>query len=107
MVGVGPITVDPKYQNKGTGRQLMLNVLERAKNKNYPSIRLLQASYHNRSLALYASLGFEIREPISTMQGKPIREVVPGRFYVRRLSLMLSHAMQSAKQSMVMTEMVS
>jgi GNAT superfamily N-acetyltransferase len=79
VVGVGPITVDPKYQNKGTGRQLMLNVLERAKNKNYPSIRLLQASYHNRSLALYASLGFEIREPISTMQGKPIREIVSGR----------------------------
>ena len=51
VVGVGPITVDPKYQNKGTGRQLMINVLERAKNKNYPSIRLLQASYHNRSLA--------------------------------------------------------
>ena len=82
VAGVGPITVDPKYQNKGTGRQLMFNVLGRAKDKNYPSIRLLQASYHNRSLALYASLGFEIKEPISTMQGKPIREVVPGR-YVR------------------------
>ena len=67
VVGVGPITVDPKYQNKGTGRQLMINVLERAKNKNYPAIRLLQSSYHNRSLALYASLGFEVREPISTM----------------------------------------
>lgn len=79
VVGVGPITVDPKYQNKGTGRQLMTNVLERAKNKNYPSIRLLQASYHNRSLALYASLGFDIREPISTMQGKPIQEVIAGR----------------------------
>ena len=39
----------------------------------------LQASYHNRSLALYASLGFETREPISTMQGKPIQEVLPGR----------------------------
>ena len=77
--GVGPITVDPKYQNKGTGRQLMINVLERAKNKNFPAIRLLQASYHNRSLALYASLGFEIREPISTMQGKPIQEIIPGR----------------------------
>lgn len=79
VVGVGPITVDPNYQNKGTGRQLMINVLERAKEKNYSSIRLLQASYHNRSLALYASLGFEVKESISTMQGKPIREVIPGR----------------------------
>jgi hypothetical protein len=57
----------------------MINVLERARNKNFPAIRLLQSSYHNRSLALYAGLGFEVREPISTMQGKPIREVIPGR----------------------------
>jgi hypothetical protein len=78
-VGVGPITVDPKYQNKGIGRQLMTDVLDRAKIKNYPAVRLLQASYHNRSLALCASLGFEVREPISTVQGKPIRAVFPGR----------------------------
>jgi predicted N-acetyltransferase YhbS len=79
VAGVGPLTIDPKYQNKGVGRQLMINVMERAKNKNIPAIRLLQASYHNRSLALYTSLGFEAREPISNIQGKPIREVIPGR----------------------------
>jgi GNAT superfamily N-acetyltransferase len=79
VAGVGPLTIDPKYQNKGTGRQLMINVLERAKNKNLPAIRLLQASYHSRSLALYATLGFEVREPISNMQGKSIQEAIPGR----------------------------
>ncbi len=79
VAGIGPITVDPKFQNKGVGRQLMRNVIERATNRNFPSIRLLQASYHNRSLSLYASLGFEIREPISTMQGKLIQKVIPGR----------------------------
>jgi predicted N-acetyltransferase YhbS len=79
VAGIGPLTIDPKYQNKGTGRQLMINVLERAKNKNFSAIRLLQASYHSRSLALYATLGFEIREPISNMQGKPIQEIIPGR----------------------------
>jgi ribosomal protein S18 acetylase RimI-like enzyme len=79
VAGVGPLTIDPKYQNKGTGRQLMINVLERAKNKNFPAIRLLQASYHSRSLALYTTLGFEVREPISNMQGKPIQEAIPGR----------------------------
>jgi predicted N-acetyltransferase YhbS len=56
VAGVGPLTIDPKYQNKGTGRQLMINVLERAKNKNFPAIRLLQASYHSRSLALYTTV---------------------------------------------------
>jgi predicted N-acetyltransferase YhbS len=79
VAGVGPITVDPKFQDKGVGRQLMVNVMERARNKNYPAIRLLQSSYHNRSLSLYASLGFEIREPISNMQGKPIQAFIPGR----------------------------
>jgi GNAT superfamily N-acetyltransferase len=79
VAGVGPITIDPKFQNKGAGRQLMSNVIERARIKNYPAIRLLQASYHNRSLALYTSLGFNVREPISTMQGNPISAVIPGR----------------------------
>ena len=79
VAGVGPITVDPKFQNKGAGRQLMSNVMERARSKNYPAIRLLQASYHNRSLALYTILGFDVREPISTMQGNPISAVIPGR----------------------------
>lgn len=79
VAGVGPLTIDPQFQDKGLGRQLMINVLEEAKNKNYPAIRLLQASYHNRSLALYSSLGFEIREAISTLQGKPIQATIPGR----------------------------
>jgi GNAT superfamily N-acetyltransferase len=79
VAGVGPITVDPNFQNKGAGRQLMKNVIERALNRNFPGIRLLQTSYHNRSLSLYATLGFEIREPISNMQGKPIQKVIPGR----------------------------
>jgi ribosomal protein S18 acetylase RimI-like enzyme len=79
VAGVGPLTIDPKYQNKGAGRHLMNNVIERAQNNNFSAIRLLQASYHNRSLALYASLGFEAREPISNMQGKPVRQIIPGR----------------------------
>jgi predicted N-acetyltransferase YhbS len=79
IAGVGPITVDPNHQNKGIGRQLMIKIMERANNKNFPGVRLIQTAYHNRSLVLYASLGFETREPLSTMQGEPIREDIPGR----------------------------
>ena len=79
VAGVGPITVDPYFQKKGVGRLLMKNVMERAINQNFPAIRLLQASYNSHSLSLYASLGFEIREPISNIQGKPIQKVIPGR----------------------------
>jgi hypothetical protein len=42
-------------------------------------VRLLQTAYHNRSLALYANLGFQIRETISIMLGKPIRDDILGR----------------------------
>lgn len=79
VAGVGPITIDLKSQDKGVGRLLMKNVMERARNKNYPAIRLLQASYHNRSLALYTRLGFDVREPISTLQGKAIQAEIPGK----------------------------
>lgn len=79
VAGIGPLTIDPKFQNKGAGRKLMSNVMDRARHKHYPAIRLLQASYHNRSLALYTSLGFDVREPISTVQGTPISVDIPGR----------------------------
>ena len=72
IAGVGPITVDPDVQNKSIGRALMLAVMKRAEEKGFPGIRLLQAAFHNRSLSLYAKLGFDAREPISVMQGPPI-----------------------------------
>ncbi len=72
VAGVGPITIDADMQNRGLGRRLMEAALERAREREHPGVRLLQASYHGRSLALYASLGFEPREPIACMQGRPI-----------------------------------
>jgi GNAT superfamily N-acetyltransferase len=76
--GIGPITIDPAVQNRGTGRELMQAVLERAKERGAAGIRLVQAAFHNRSLSLYTSLGFDIREPLSCMQGRTIERSVPG-----------------------------
>jgi predicted N-acetyltransferase YhbS len=78
IAGLGPITVDPSAQNSRAGRALMLAALDRVRERGSPGVRLLQAAYHNRSLSLYAKLGFEIREPIATMQGQPIGREVPG-----------------------------
>jgi predicted N-acetyltransferase YhbS len=78
IAGVGPITVDPEGQNAGVGRRLMLGVLARAEERRCPGVRLLQAAYHNRSLSLYATLGFEVREPVVILQGSPLRASVPG-----------------------------
>src|SRR5918994_4829788 len=67
--GVGPITVDPETQDSGVGRKLMEAVMGRA--EGAPGIRLLQDAFNMRSLSLYASLGFEVREPAVVISGKP------------------------------------
>ena len=78
IVGIGPISVDPNVQNKGIGRRLMDDVLNRAAEKNAAGVRLVQAAYHNRSLCLYTSLSFRTREPLSVMQGKRVGISFPG-----------------------------
>ncbi len=78
IAGVGPITVDPKVQNQGVGRKLMQAVLERARGRGLAGVRLLQAAFHNRSMSLYAKLGFDVREPMSVMQGPPINRPMEG-----------------------------
>jgi predicted N-acetyltransferase YhbS len=78
IAGIGPITVDPAVQNQTVGRQLMLAVTERAAQRKFAGVRLVQAAYHNRSLCLYTKLGFETREPLSKMDGAPIEKRIPG-----------------------------
>ena len=78
VVGIGPVTIDPAVQNKGIGRALMGDAIARSQSRGAAGIRLLQATYHNRSLSLYASLGFQAREPLSVMQGKPLNLGFPG-----------------------------
>jgi predicted N-acetyltransferase YhbS len=76
--GIGPITVDPGIQNKGIGARLMQHLLERVERDKAAGVRLVQAGFHNRSLCLYAKLGFKVREPLSIMQGPPLGLSFPG-----------------------------
>jgi GNAT superfamily N-acetyltransferase len=78
IAGIGPISVDPDVQNSGAGRAMMQHMLDRVAANRLPGVRLVQTAYHNRSLSLYAKLGFETREPLSVMIGPPIKESVPG-----------------------------
>jgi predicted N-acetyltransferase YhbS len=77
--GIGPITVDPAAQDHGVGRALMGAVLERAASRNAAGVRLVQSAYHTRSLSLYCSLGFDVREPLVCMNGAPLGLTVQGR----------------------------
>jgi predicted N-acetyltransferase YhbS len=76
--GVGPVSVDPEVQNRGVGRMLMQAVIDRANERGAVGIRLVQAAFHNRSLSLYSGLGFDIREPLSCMQGRTAQRNIPG-----------------------------
>ena len=78
IAGIGPITVDPSRQNGGVGRALMEHVIERSWQRGSAGIRLVQAAFHNRSLSLYTKIGFDPREPLSVMQGPPIRGKIEG-----------------------------
>jgi GNAT superfamily N-acetyltransferase len=78
IYGIGPISVDPTVQNRGIGALLMQDVLKRAEGQRVASVRLLQAGFHNRSLCLYSTLGFRAREPVSILQGAPLKQKFPG-----------------------------
>ena len=80
---VGPITVDPGAQARGTGRRLMEAVIERG--RTAAGVRLVQDSYNTASLSLYASLGFDVREPLALLEGE-IAGDVPAGFEVRRMT---------------------
>jgi len=78
IAGIGPITIDPEAQNRGVGRKLMEAVMDRARERNFPGVRLVQAAFHTRSLSLYTTLGFDAREPLSVMQGPAIKKKLEG-----------------------------
>jgi predicted N-acetyltransferase YhbS len=78
IAGVGPITIDTGTQNSGIGRKLMQAVMDRASARRAAGVRLVQAAFHNRSLSLYTSLGFDVREPLSCLQGRTIERSIPG-----------------------------
>jgi predicted N-acetyltransferase YhbS len=76
--GVGPITIDPGIQNRGVGRKLMQTVMDRAGEQGAPGVRLVQAAFHTRSFSLYSSFGFDVREPLSCLQGRTRERAIPG-----------------------------
>ncbi|MBK8467385.1 MAG: GNAT family N-acetyltransferase [Chloracidobacterium sp.] len=85
VAGVGPITIDPAAQNSSIGKALMNDVIRRGEEKGAPSIRLVQAAYHNRSLSLYTKLGFNTVEPLSLMNGPKIGAEIEG-YHVRPMT---------------------
>jgi ribosomal protein S18 acetylase RimI-like enzyme len=65
---LGMLTIDPAHQNNGVGRTLMQAAM---KQSSAPSLRLLQEVYNSRSLALYSELGFNVKDTLLLMLGRP------------------------------------
>jgi ribosomal protein S18 acetylase RimI-like enzyme len=65
---IGPIAVAPAAQGRGIGRRLMEAVLARA--EGAAGVRLTQAPRNPVAFSLYASLGFEVKEPIAILSGR-------------------------------------
>lgn len=84
IYGVGPMTVSPAAQGQGLGRRLMSDVLERG--TDGVGIRLLQAPHNPVSMSLYASLGFEVKEPVVRISGV-VRSTPDAGIEVRALEL--------------------
>ncbi|HEX6985604.1 MAG TPA: GNAT family N-acetyltransferase, partial [Planctomycetaceae bacterium] len=69
IAAIGPVSVAPSAQDARVGRALTEAMLERAAERRASGVRLVQISYHNRSLCLYAKLGFDVRETFAAMNG--------------------------------------
>jgi predicted N-acetyltransferase YhbS len=78
VAGIGPLTVSPRIQNATVGRHLMSAVLDRAEPQGITSVRLVQGTYNNCSLALYTKLGFGVREPLVSIQGQALGIKISG-----------------------------
>jgi len=68
VAGVGPVSVDVATQGSGVGRVLMEDGIAHARQQGYEMIRLCQDSFNVRSLALYASLGFDTKHPLALLE---------------------------------------
>ncbi len=68
VAGIGPISVDLTTQGGGIGKTMMEHAIAYARENGFDRVRLMQDAFNMRSLALYASLGFNVVEPVAYME---------------------------------------
>lgn len=87
IAGIGPITVATSVQGGSVGRKMMEHVLERAREKGFAGVRLVQGAFNTRSMSLYTKLGFDVREPLVCLQGQTPRDPRAVSGYVARMAV--------------------
>lgn len=82
--GIGPVAVSPARQGRGVGRAVMEAIMEEGAGGT--GLRLTQDGFNLSSLTLYASLGFEVKEPLVLRIGRPHGlQAPPDELHVRRM----------------------
>lgn len=71
VAGIGPITVDPRFQSLGVGRVLMQWAIDETHRRGIRQTRLFQEAINPTSLSLYTSVGFAWRDSAALMQATP------------------------------------
>lgn len=71
VVGVGPVAVAVDRQGQGLGRRVMEALLERAERNGFRTVRLVQVAYNMQSFSLYHNLGFEVKDTLANIRGRP------------------------------------
>ena len=77
VIGVGPVAVAVDQQGRGLGRRVMEALLERAEQGGFASVRLLQAASNMQSFSLYHRLGFEVKDALALLLGRPSADEEP------------------------------
>jgi len=67
-----------KRRIAASAAKLMEAVLDRARERKFAGSPLVQAAFHSRSLSLYTTLGFDVREPLAVFQGPRHQEKLRG-----------------------------
>ena len=62
---IDDLIVNPKYQHKGYGKQLLLWAMQHIRERSNDPITLHVAGWNRHALMLYKSVGFEIAKQIS------------------------------------------
>jgi len=71
VIGVGPVAVAVDRQGQGLGRRVMEALLERAERNGVRSVRLVQVAYNMQSFSLYHNLGFDVKDMLANVRGRP------------------------------------
>lgn len=76
--------VSSDVHNKGIGKRLLQEMVERC--KIAPGVRFLQHTFNTKTIAIYSSLGYDVRELVALISGNS-KTAIPSHVEIRRMTV--------------------